>query len=174
MPRINKWTSFSYMLQMMRQQIWMLKQMTVAADWVDQPGTEASRRWMIFQCEIIKVVRSENDSPLSLLFPAISGLRNKALAYRQRLLAARLALRVVRYRARKQALPDDLAAVLDAGLPNVPCNLWDGSGPNLEVRPRGFTVSYATPEGEEDLNASVSVSFPAPGDTSKASPASNQ
>lgn len=90
------------MLQMMRQQIWMLKQMTVAADWVDQPGTEASRRWMIFQCEIIKVVRSENDSPLSLLFPAISGLRNKALAYRQRLLAARLALRVVRYRARKQ------------------------------------------------------------------------
>ena len=171
---INKWASFSYMLQMMRQQIWMLKQMTVAADWVDQPGTEASRRWETLNREIIKVVRSEKDSPLSLLFPPISGLRNKALAYRQRLLAARLALRVVRYRAREQSLPEDLAAVLDAGLPHVPCSLWDGSGPNLKVRPSGFTVSYATPEGEEELNASVAVSFPASGDTSKASPASNQ
>jgi hypothetical protein len=159
----NKWASLSYAPEMMRQEVWLLNQMSAAANLVDIPGTEAGKQWNEVNREISETVKCDENSPLFHLFPAIDYLRDRALAYRQRLLAARLALRVIRYRTNNQALPSDLTAVQDEQLPMVPPGLWNEAEPSFDLRPDGFAIFYPTTGVDDELDTSVSVSFPPDG-----------
>lgn len=156
---IDDWASLSYRPKLMHQQAWMLKRMSTLAQWIDVPGTEGQRVWDKNDQEISDVFDSSEDSPLYSLFPAVIYVRNKALAHRQRILAARLALRAAQYHAKEEKLPASLDVVLDGDLPDIPLGLWASKRPHYDVRAGGFLIKYAVPTTSEELDTSVDISF---------------
>ena len=119
--------------------------MTRLANLVDVPGPEAGRQWQQETDEIRRLLKSWENALVSLLFPAITGVRHEGLAYRQRLIAARLALRVDRHRTASGSLPRNLEDVLDEAMPEVPAGLITGHPPQYELRPGGFTIGEGCP-----------------------------
>lgn len=157
-PAMNTWSSLSYLPELMQQQVWTLRVMSQAAELVDQPGEAATQEWETINREISKKLSSEG--PVSHLFPAIANLRDQAFAYRQRLQATRLALRVVRYRQRKGEFPNGLDDVLDPQLPAIPPSLWTGKRPDFEYDGHRLTISYHEGEVDEEQRARVSIELP--------------
>jgi len=157
---IDKWGSLSYAPHLMGQQTWMLRQMTAAANVVDEPGEGATEQWNKIDQQISNMLESNEGSPLASLLPAVTYLRDPAFAYRQRLMAARLALRVIRYRSTNQTLPANLDAVRDEQMATGVRGLWNGDEANFNTRPDGFEISYSAAGINDDLKTGVSISFP--------------
>jgi len=155
--RVPEWRhrwygSFFYRPPMMRQQAFMLRTMSRLAACVDQPGPAGKR----------KLDRIENDLDVQLESQPVNAAllaekhggfrftdsRGAGLQHRQRLIAARLGLRVSRYRAEHGRLPDSLDEVLDEHIDAMPVGLFSGKPFVYEPGPDGFSIYDVDPETE--------------------------
>lgn len=119
----------------------MLRTMSEWAVLVDQPGPSASQQLRVALAEL-----EENDFPIFPEFSShIGDLRGAGLAYRQRLISAKLALKVYSYRAAHGRLPESLDE-----LPNPPSEeiigLLSGKPLVYERTVDGFAIYDETPK----------------------------
>ena len=142
--RLDRWASLAYQPKRMRQQAWMLDRLTKLADLIDVPGADAERLWRSNHDEIKTFFKSNRDELVFQFFPALESERLAGLAYRQRLVASRLALRVSRYQLEKGSLPNSLEEVLDDTMPRIPLGLISGLAPEYIVHPGSFSIREAT------------------------------
>ncbi|MCA9034296.1 MAG: hypothetical protein KDA91_04145 [Planctomycetaceae bacterium] len=141
----EKWCKPSYEMNIIQQQLWVLETMTAVAEVIDIPGQEATAEWDALQAKIQSHLQSDPESPLYFVFGGISNLRASGLAWRQRLFAARLALRVARHRTEFEKLPERLEVTLDEDLSEIPASLFDKTPPRYIVNGDAFTIEYSTP-----------------------------
>jgi hypothetical protein len=160
MENLDRWGTLAYRPELMRQQAWALEKMTELAERIDVFGPEGQRRWSKTDNEITAAVKSMGrDTPVGAMFPAVGLVRDTGLEYRQRLVAARLALRVDRYRAENGELPGRLEDVLDDALPEVPAGLLSGRPPEYEAARGGFTIREVLATEDEERADMVEVDY---------------
>ncbi|HJT32178.1 MAG TPA: hypothetical protein VJ783_09055, partial [Pirellulales bacterium] len=106
------WGSWIYLPRRLHQEAIMLRTLGQMADLVDVPGPRAAERFADADAEA-----RDDDSPICAEFSSHLGrLGQSGMAHRQRLLAARLALAVCRFRELHGRLPDSLAELTDSPL----------------------------------------------------------
>ncbi len=123
---------------LMQEQAYILKILTDFADAVDKPGEEGSAAVM----ELDKRVKEDGARShvlTKLLMPAVAMYRGAGLRTRQRLLNARLGLRIARYRTEHGELPKTLADILDDKLANA-VDEYTGLPLIYESNPDGFML----------------------------------
>ena len=76
----------------------------------------------------------------AIVFPNLKSIHSAGIGYRQRLINARLALRVCRHRAVQGSLPTSLAVVVDEALPAVPLGYFSGAPVRYDVEEDGFSI----------------------------------
>jgi len=87
----------------------------------------------------------------AVFFPNVTKIYDAGVEYRQRLISARLALRICRYRDVQGSLPVNLADVVDETLPAVPIGYFSGALVRYDVEADGFSIYDEDPlePGEE-------------------------
>lgn len=158
---LDDWVSPIYLPERMRQEAWMLETMSQLADLIDNPDAQAEQQWQVLHQEVQVYLRTRRESLISEFFPGFNNLRHTGLEYRQRLVAARLALRIDRYRSEHGKLPGNLEEVLDAPLPERPLDLFSGFTFEYEVRRDAFTLRKATMTAEDERPHLLEVDYEA-------------
>jgi hypothetical protein len=148
--RLRWWDSVFYRPRVMEQQVLVLRCTGQIARHVDRPGPAAQKALDRILADLTAELRRRKPSPVSRLFPALGRCRPSGLTYRQRLLTARLALRVDRFRAEHGRLPERLEQVLDEALAEVPRGLFLGALLRLEIDDNGFTIAEPGAEVAQD------------------------
>lgn len=98
--------------------------------------------------------------PISeVLFPVTHYGHTMSLTGRQYLRLARLALRVVRYRAREGHLPDRLADAVEPEQHGLLEGLFSGQEVKYSLSEHGFTLSDALQWQEHSLSSDYTVSL---------------
>ena len=151
--RLRWYGSFFYRPPMMRQQAFMLRTMSRLAACVDQPGPAGQAKLDQIKNDLDLQLESQPVNA-ALLAEKHGGFRftdsrRAGLAHRQRLIAARLGLRVSRYRAEHGRLPESLDQVLDEQIDAVPPGLFSGKPLVYEPGPEGFAIYDVDPETGE-------------------------
>jgi hypothetical protein len=136
--------------QGMRQLAGSLNMLSRQAALIDLPNVEAKERWTICEQETKSMIESNVNDPYASVIASNSVVRITGLEHRQRLIAARLALRVARYRAEKGSLPDNLQDIVDQTMPEIPNGLMSGKPPEYLVEPLSFIIreSLDTDDGK--------------------------
>lgn len=111
------WGSWIYLPRRLHQEAIMLRTLGRMADLVDVPGPRADEQFADADAET-----RDDDSPICAEFSSHLGrLRQSGMAHRQRLIAARVALAVCRFRELHGDLPDSLAELTDSPLAEAKC-----------------------------------------------------
>jgi len=138
------WGSWLYAPFRMKEQTFMLGEMSRAAEIIDEPGPEATAELLREETRFLAVQR---EFPIYSIFRMSPiKLRDLALSHRQRLIAARLALQAIRYRWQHGSLPlalDELAAA--AKISTI--GLRTGKPLSYETSGEGFAIYD---QGEDD------------------------
>jgi hypothetical protein len=146
-PR-RPWGSFWNKPLLMRDQVNMLRKMSLAADVIDEPGAYPSR-----QLEELDDAIEQNGTrfPLSrIMKPWLQQMRESSFRHRQRLATARLGLRVNRYFAANGKFPESLGDVLDDRLNKLPSDLLSGKPLVYRVLADGFVIYPVGMNGIDD------------------------
>ncbi len=150
-----------------------LRSMTDMAEIIDGEGPDVD----------LAVTALDEKIPMSLsmsstvYFPVFSGLRREVLRDRQRMILARFALRVDRYRQEQGEFPRTLAQVCDRQLNQVPPDLVHGKPLVYETHEHGFVIrtQVEQPAGEGFASdCRFEVIYPAGGDLQDAGDDSTQ
>lgn len=145
----------------MRQEAWMLETISQLADLIDNPEVQAEQQWQVLHQEVQVYLKARRESLISYLFPDFRSSRHTGLEYRQRLVAARLALRIDRYRSKHGKLPANLEEVLEGALPERPLELFSGFTLAYEVCQDAFTLRKATMTKEDERPHLLEVDYEA-------------
>ena len=121
------------------QRTWALEAMGKQADLIDQMPWQAESQWQ--ELESIKDDFTKDKKPIGDIYPAVAYMRNLGLSYRQRLVNARLALRVVRfYRTESNELPERLDQIVDETIRPSLQETWNGGLPQYHRSEDGFEI----------------------------------
>ncbi len=121
------------------QRAWALETMGKQADLIDQMPWQAESQWQ--ELESIEDDLTKDKKPIGDIYPGVSWVRNGGLSYRQRLVNARLALRVVRfYRTENNELPERLDQIVDETIRTSVQETWNGSLPQYHRSENGFEI----------------------------------
>jgi hypothetical protein len=134
--------------------LWAMEQFV---ECVDQPGPETFNR--LARIDSKARTRSLVYVQSAKYLPKLSDTWLRMMQYRQRLVNARLGIRVCRYRDEHGAMPTTLDQVLDDTLPTVPIGHISGHLVQYDHSEDGFGIWDESPhtENSEDL---FTVSFP--------------
>ncbi len=124
--------------RLMSERAYNLRIMTEFADAVDLPGQQGIEAVRELD-ERVKSDTYTSHTLTRLLVPALVPYRNASLRFRQRLLNARLALRINRYRAEHGKLPSTLAEILDDKLATA-ADVYTGQSLVYEMTADGFML----------------------------------
>lgn len=106
------WGSWLYAPWRMKEQTLMLGDLSRAAEIIDEPGPNAT--FTLLQ-EEMRFRTALSEYPICrILRVDLTKLHDQALAHRQRLIAARLALQAIRYRSQNGSLPESLEELAEA------------------------------------------------------------
>lgn len=118
------------------------RQMAVFLPMVDSTGPT-------YRHEVQRLVKATDDqieadrlkfTLAAVFFPNLNKIHAAGLEYRQRLINARLALRVCSHRDVQGSLPMSLADVVDETLPAVPIGYFSGAPVRYNVEADGFSI----------------------------------
>jgi hypothetical protein len=134
----NRMADEAYILGIMREVI----------DAIDKPGREGSDAIQAIES---RVQNAPNSYVFSrLLLPAIVNVRQAGLRHREKLITARLGMRVDRYYAEHGKFPESLDELIDEQLPSVPVDLYVAKPHIYRVLPDGFVIYSVGPNGIDD------------------------
>jgi len=141
----------------MREQVFALQMMSRFAEYVDRPGPDGQRAFDAVEADFRAEVQRYWVN--SALFPGVKHARRTGLEYRQRLVAARLGIRVARHRARHGTLPETLDSLFDDSFDKTPLGLFSGKPLVYQLRSDGLSLHDVDPETGEPVGR-FEVSFP--------------
>ena len=150
--RNRAWTNFWWGTTFFRprlrhEQAFMLRMKSRMATVIDQPGLAGKIAQNRFDADLTSQLA---HLPINSLFPwKCDEIRRLALDFRQRLIAARLALRVCHYRAQQGKWPESLEMVLDKELPALPKGLFSDRPLVYDVEDDGFAIYDVDPDDQE-------------------------
>jgi hypothetical protein len=141
------WGSALYRPWLLHERAFALRMLSRYAGCVDQTGPAGQRAFDAVENDLVSQL---DDVPINrAMFPAVRSVREAGLEHRQRLIAARLGLRVSRYRAELGRLPDSLDQVLDQQIDAVPAGLFSGKPLVYEAESERFAIYDVNPTSEE-------------------------
>ena len=155
--KLARWGAWSYLPELMAQQILSIGLMNRYAELVDQTGASANLDWAESQQSLRVLMNAMADSPIAVLFPAIDHSRNAVLATRTRLRAARIAIRVIRFYRENGKLPEALEEVCDEKLSQLPLGLLQHDTPELIRRSDHLVVGYQPDVDHKEMKTRVNV-----------------
>ena len=139
---------------LMREQAFMLRTLSELADLVDKTGPEGIRAVSELKARFTRdsvdfllnqlLPPLPNDPYTPGLLPHASGLR-----HRQRLITARLGMRVARYHVEHGSFPDSLDEIVDQRLTPVPVDLFSGNALVYRLTADGFAIY---PVGQDGID----------------------
>ena len=141
------WGSILFRATLIKGRTMSLRAMGRIADLIDELGPEGTRKIAALDAELaIEIAR----------FPIWQVLRSDTapwhamlLTFRQRLVDARLAMRVDRFHDERGRLPESLEEVLDDDLREVPLGLLSGLPVRYEILPDGFRIDEEPDESSD-------------------------
>ena len=138
------WGSWLYAPFRMKEQSFMLGELGRAAEIIDEPGPDATLRL----AEASRNFRSQRKQyPICSIFMTdLTKIRDQALSHRQRLIAARLAIQAIRFRAQHGSWPESLDALAKAAKVST-IGLRTGKPLRYDVSEAGFAI-YDQGEGD--------------------------
>ena len=142
------WGTGFYRPRLMHEQAFVLRMMSCMAAVIDQPGLAGKRACDRLDADLSSMTDSISQRT-ELLQSGYGDVRRTALNCRQRLITARLALRVCRYRAEQGKWPASLEAVLDKELRSLTKGLFSERPLVYDVEEDGFAIYDVDPDGQE-------------------------
>jgi hypothetical protein len=131
----------------LRDEAFMLRLMSGFADVVDAPGPDGKSAIRQFEASL----QPSFQHVLSrLLAPTILPAREAAMRLRQRLVNARIGIRLQRFRIAHGNLPQSLDDLIDDKLLTIPNDLYSGKPPIFRALPDGFVVYSVGDNGSDD------------------------
>jgi hypothetical protein len=135
----------------MADQAYILGIMREAVDAIDKPGREGSDAIQEIESRVQNAPKSYVFS--RMLLPAIVNVRQAGLRHREKLITARLGMRVDRYFAEHGEFPQSLDVLVDEKLTTVPTDLYIGKPHLYRLLPDGFVIYSVGPNGIDEGGA---------------------
>jgi hypothetical protein len=142
------WSSGALFPNRLADQAFMLATMREVIDGIDQPGPEGAAAMRRIEARI-------QDAPKTyvltrILLPALVNVRQAGLRHREKLITARLGVRVDRFFAAHGKFPESLDELLDDKLPSLPDDLFAGKPHVYRITSDGFVIYSVGPNGVDD------------------------
>jgi hypothetical protein len=161
----------------MSDEAFLLRVMTRFADNVDRPGPEGAAAIHQGNSEIVAAKVGYKHIMTTLLAPAVLRCRNSGLGHRQRLINARVGLRVARFHADRGKFPDSLDDIADEQFASSTADLLSTRPLVYRLVPDGFVI-YSVGENhsddgggeqpdEQEHRSKFEVKFPAKDETTR-------
>ncbi|HVW37474.1 MAG TPA: hypothetical protein VHB99_09215 [Pirellulales bacterium] len=131
------WGSWLYAPFRMKEQTFMLGQLGRSAEIVDEAGPEATLK--LAEASLKFRLMHKQYPICSIFMTDLTQVRDQALAHRQRLIAARLAIQAIRYRSQHGSLPETLDELAAAAKVST-AGLRTGKPLNYDVSEGGFAI----------------------------------